>query len=112
MFADRTTDFILVIFDDSSLLISVQVFSPIFIVWLSLSLIFTDAMALHKPPVEQRQVEIPHFRWNSRVNFRPLNSTPFRPRIIMVVLATPNDFSVLGVVICTCRMKKPQLQYR
>ena len=32
MFADRTTDFILVIFDDSSLLIGVQVWSLIFIV--------------------------------------------------------------------------------
>ena len=61
MFADSTTDFILVIFDDSSLLIGVQVRSPIFIMWLSLSLIFTDAMALHNPPVEQRQAEIPHF---------------------------------------------------
>ena len=28
MFADSTTDFILVIFDDSSLLIGVQVWSP------------------------------------------------------------------------------------
>ena len=71
MFADSTTDLVLVIFDDSSLLIGVQVWSPIFIMWLSLSLISTDAMALHKPPVEQRQVEIPHFRWNFRVNIRP-----------------------------------------
>ena len=55
MFADSTTDFVLVIFDDSSLLIGVQVWSPIFIMWLSLSLISTDAMASHKPPVEQRQ---------------------------------------------------------
>ena len=41
MFADSTTDLILVIFDDSSLLIGLQlqVWSPIFIVWLSLSLI-------------------------------------------------------------------------
>ena len=74
MFADSTTDLILVIFDDSSLLIGLQlqVWSPIFIVWLSLSLISTDAMALHKPLVEQRQVEI-----------------------LVVVLATPNDFSVV-----------------
>ena len=70
MFADSKTDFILVIFDDSSLLIGVQVWSPIFIMWLSLSIIFADAMALYKPPVKQRQVEIPHFRWNFRVNFR------------------------------------------
>ena len=62
MFADSTTDFILVIFDDSSLLIGVQVWSPFFIMWLSLSLISTDAMALHNPPIEQRQVEIPQFR--------------------------------------------------
>ena len=95
MFADSTTDIILVIFDDSSLLIGLQVWSPIFIVWLSLSLISTDAMALHKPPVEQRQVEIPHFRWNLRVKFRPSNSCSFRPRILVVVLATPNVFSVV-----------------
>ena len=71
MFADSTTHFILVIFDDSLLLIGVQVWSPIFIMWLLLSLISTGAMASHKPPVEQRQVEISHFRWNFRVNFRP-----------------------------------------
>ena len=51
MFADSTTDFILVIFDDSSLLIGVQAWSPIFIMCLSLSLIYTDAMTSHKPPV-------------------------------------------------------------
>ena len=39
MFADSTTDFILVIFDDSSLLIGVHVWSPIFIMWLSLFLL-------------------------------------------------------------------------
>ena len=99
-------DFILVIFDDSSLLICVQVWSPIFIMWLSLSLISTDAMDLHKPPVEQRQVEIPHLRWDFRVNFRPSNSSPFRPLIVVVVLATPNDFSVvwgLCSVLVECR---------
>ena len=95
MFADSTTDLVLVIFDDSSLLVGVQVWSPVFIMWLSLSLMSTDAMALHKPPVEQRQVEIPHFRWNFRVNIRPSNSSPFRPRVVVVVLATPNDFSVV-----------------
>ena len=95
IFDDRTTDFVLVIFDDSSLLIGVQVWSPIFIMWLSLSLISTDAIASHKPPVEQRQVKIPHFRCNFRVNFRPSNSSPFQPRIEVVVLATPNDFSVV-----------------
>ena len=88
MFADSTTDFILVIFDDFSLLIGVQVWSPNFIMWHSLSLISTDAMASHKPPVEQCQVEIPHFRWNFRVNFRPSNSSPFRLQIVVVVLAT------------------------
>ena len=46
MFADSTTDFILVIFDDSSLLIGVHVWSLIFIMCLSLSPISTDAMAL------------------------------------------------------------------
>ena len=51
MFADSTTDFILVIFDDSSLLIGIQAWSPIFIMCLSLSLIYTDAMTSHKPPV-------------------------------------------------------------
>ena len=91
MFPDSITDFIWVIFDDSSLLIGVQVWSPIFIMWLSLSLISTDAMASHKPPVEQRQVEIPHSRWNFRVNFRPSNSSPFRPRIVVVVLAFGNS---------------------
>ena len=97
MFADSTTDYILAIFDDSSLLIGVQVWSPMFIMWLSLSLISTDAMALHNPPVEQRQVEIPHFRWKFRLNFRPSNSSPFQPQIVLVVvvLATPNDFSVV-----------------
>ena len=39
MFANSTQDFILVIFDDSSLLIGVQVWSPIFIMWFSLFLI-------------------------------------------------------------------------
>ena len=87
MFADSTTDFILVIFDYSSLLIGVQVWSPILIVWLSLSLISTDAMTLHKPPVEQSQIEIPYFHWNFRVNFCPSNSSPFWPRIVVVVLA-------------------------
>ena len=77
MFADSTTDFILVIFDDSLLLIGVQAWSPIFIMWLSLSPISTDAMALHKPLVEQRQVEIPHFRWNFRVNLSPSKSSVF-----------------------------------
>ena len=57
MFADSKADFVLAIFDYSSLLIGVQVWSSIFIMWFSLSLISTDAMALHKPPVEQRQVE-------------------------------------------------------
>ena len=91
MFAYNTTDFILVIFDDSSLLIGVPVWSPIFIMWLSFSLISTDAMASHKPPVEQRQVEIPHFRWNCRVNFRPPNSSPFRPRIVVVTGSAGNS---------------------
>ena len=70
-----TTDLVLVIFDDFSLLIGVHVWSLIYIMWLSLSLTSTNAMALHESPVEQRQDEIPHFRWNFRVNFRPSNST-------------------------------------
>ena len=42
MFADSTTDFILVIFDESSLLIGVQVWSLISIMWLSLSLVVSE----------------------------------------------------------------------
>ena len=71
------------------------VWSPIFIMWLSFSLISTDTMALHNPTVEQRQVEIPHFHWKFRVNVRPSNSSPFQLRLVVAVLATPNDFSVV-----------------
>ena len=55
LFAVSTTDLVLVIFDDSSLLVGVQVRSLISIMWLSLSLTSTDAMALYESPVDQRQ---------------------------------------------------------
>ena len=55
VFAVSTTDLVLVIFDDSSLLVGVQVWSLISIMWLSLSLTSSDAMALHEYPVDQRQ---------------------------------------------------------
>ena len=54
LFAVSTTYLVLVIFDDSSLMIGVQVWSLISIKWLSLSLTSTDAMALYESPVEQR----------------------------------------------------------
>ena len=106
-FTVSKTDLAIVLLDDSSLLIGVQVWSRISMMWLLLSLTFTDAMALHVPPVEltddefhsrhsrpvkQRQVEVP---WNFRVNFCPSNNSPFRPRIVVAVLETPNDSSAV-----------------
>ena len=67
--------------------------------WLSLSQIITNAMALHKRPVEQRQVEIPHFRWNFRVNFRPSNSSPFWPRIVVVTGSAGRQYFRQGIVL-------------
>ena len=34
-------------------------------------------------------MEIPHLRWNFRVNFLPSNKSPFRPRLVTVVVAIP-----------------------
>ena len=85
LFTVSTTDLVLVITDDPSLLVGGV--SLISIMWLLLSLTSTDTMALHESPVEQRQDEISHFRLS--------NSSPFLPRIVVVVMATPNEASVV-----------------